>query len=327
MQKVKEMRLTSNIQVVVAAIHQETPLVKKFTLTPLDGEPLDPFSGGSHITTYLPSLSQDQPLERHYSLISSPTERSYYQIAVRLHDHSSGGSAYWHQQARVGTQLVISQPKNHFPLSSRAKHHVFYAAGIGITPILAMMTDLQAKGESFELHYAARSREDCPFYQEICARFGNQSHFYFSREQMRMTPDSMSSYPIGTHLYFCGPAPMVHQFREAALACGYPLGSIHYELFTPPVCCEPQPFQAILQSAGTVIEVARDQSLLDALLKAGIRVPYSCRVGACGTCEMEVLAGEVEHRDSVLSEEERKKHERMMTCVSRARTPQIILRV
>ncbi|MCK9905361.1 iron-sulfur cluster-binding domain-containing protein, partial [Frankia sp. Cpl3] len=178
---------------------------------------------------------------------------------------------------------------------------------------------------TFELHYAARSREECPFFQEIGARYGEQSRFYFSSEQERLTPGSMADFSMGTHLYFCGPAAMVSQFREAALAYGYPGGSIHFELFTPPSETNRQPYQAVLHKSGMVLEVVKDQTLLEALLKAGVRVPYSCRVGACGTCEIEVLAGEVDHRDVVLSDQERDKQDRILTCVSRARSGKIVL--
>jgi ferredoxin-NADP reductase len=317
------MRLEPKIPVIITAIAAETPTVKRFTLAPEDGKPLPAFSGGAHITTYVQTTAE--VLERHYSLVSDPVELGYYQIAVRLQDDSRGGSAYWHREIRTGDRLMISQPKNHFPLSFRAKHHVFYAAGIGITPFLAMMADLTAKGGSFELHYAARSQEHCPFYHEIRSRYGERAHFYFSADGCRMTPSSMAEQPIGTHLYFCGPQTLVQQFREAALTYGYPGGAIHYELFTPPAAAQALPFQAVLRHSGRILDVPPEQTLLDALLLAGIHVPYSCRVGGCGTCELEVLEGEVEHRDLVLSEREREANDRIITCVSRARSKQIVL--
>jgi ferredoxin-NADP reductase len=312
-----------NLQVVVAQIIQETPSVKRFVLIPPDGQGLPPFAAGAHITTYL--HTEGGVLERHYSLVSDPEDRTQYQIAVRLHPDSRGGSAFWHTRVRPGDTLTISYPKNHFPLSFRARHHVLYAAGIGITPFLSMMADLSRKHASFELHMAARSREECPFYDFLVENYTAQCRFYFSEEGHRLSPVGMANHPIGTHVYICGPDAMVQQFRTAALGYGYPPSSIHWELFTPPVLSEPKPFRVKLEKSGMVIDVPESDTLLEALLKAGVKVPYSCRVGRCGTCRLQVLAGQVEHHDQLLSEAEQNEHKIIVSCVSRARSPELTL--
>jgi len=315
------------IHVFVKQIIQETPSVKRFVLVSKEGSDLPSFSAGSHITTYLNTAAGI--LERHYSLVQSPAITDHYEIAVHLHAESKGGSAYWHHQVLEGTELFISYPKNHFPLSFRAKHHVFYAAGIGITPFLSMMAELTAQGRSFELHYAAKSREMCAFYENLKKTYKDSCHFYLSADpdSSRMQPEGMRWHRVGTHVYFCGPETMVNQFQEAARNYGYHEQNIHFELFTPPVPKLREPFLVELWQSKRTISVGRDQSLLEALLAAGIKSSYSCRVGRCGTCAVKVLSGEIAHYDSVLSEKERAAQDVMMTCVSRALCDKLVLRM
>jgi ferredoxin-NADP reductase len=312
-----------NIPVVVTHIAQETPYVKRFSLVPADGGSLPPFAGGAHITTYL--RTDHEILARNYSLISDPCDRSSYQIAVRLQKESRGGSAFWHHRVQVGHTLSISYPKNHFMRSTRAVHHVLCAAGIGITPFLSMMRDLA--GHSFELHMAAPSREECPFFPYIMETYPDQAHFYFSREGQRMTPDFLARQRMGTHVYLCGPDSMVKRFEDAARSYGYPTGNIHTELFVPPPSIDPKPFDAQLALSNLTVSVGDQESLLDALLRAGVHVPYSCRVGRCGTCQLEVLEGDIAHYDQLLSEQEKESQRLILPCVSRARSERLVLRL
>ncbi len=317
------MLIDSMLKVFVKDIVLETPTVKRFCLVPKTGGALPRFSPGSHITTYL--LTDETVYERHYSLVSAPDQTSFYEIAVQLDPASRGGSYHWHHYVQPGTELAISYPKNHFPLSFCARHHALYAAGIGITPFLSMLAELKQKDCSFELHYAAKSRERCAFYEWLANEYAGHVHFYFSTENNRMLPDSMRDQYIGTHVYFCGPEAMVKQFSQSALQYGYPKDSVHFELFTPPRPQHIQPFRAELKRSGTTVDVAQNQTLLDALLAAGIKAPYSCRVGGCGTCMVEVLDGQIEHCDVVLSDEEKREQNVMLTCVSRAASDKIVL--
>ena len=133
------MQQNSILEVRVKKINEETSMIKRFTLQAVNDSKLPPFSGGSHITTFLPLPSGT--LERQYSIFNLSSEPGLFEIAVRLAEGSTGGSRYWHQNIQVGDVLTVSYPKNYFPLSFQAKHHVFYAAGIGITPFLSMMAD------------------------------------------------------------------------------------------------------------------------------------------------------------------------------------------
>lgn len=305
------------IPVFIKSIDKETEHIKRFTLSSVEGFKLPSFSAGSHITTYI--AGENGPIVRPYSLTNHPDQTHSYQIAIRLSEYSKGGSLHWHEKIKVGDLLQISFPKNHFPLSFRAKHHVFYAAGIGITPFLSMMSELKDHTSSFELHYAAKSQDQCAFYQDISEKYPGQSHFYFSNQNQRLGHDSLLHHPIGTHVYFCGPEQFISSFSEEAVQIGYPKSSIHSERFTTLMPKESFPFQVRLKS-GELISVAKEQTLLEALINNGIQVPYSCRVGRCGTCELEVMEGEVIHHDNFLTDEQKKASKSILTCVSRAKS-------
>ncbi|MED4586581.1 PDR/VanB family oxidoreductase [Brevibacillus choshinensis] len=313
------MHRNSTLEVRVRNIIEETSTIKRFTLQAIDYSMLPPFSGGSHITTFLPHHSGN--LERHYSIFNITSEMGLFEIAVRLAEDSTGGSRYWHQNVHVGDILSVSYPKNYFPLSFQAKHHVFYAAGIGITPFLSMMAELVDKNRSFELHYAAKSKEQCAFYDYLRKEFPDQCHFYFSNGEgtNRLLPTQLLNHRIGTHVYFCGPESMIQDFKIAAKTFGYPSFNIHLERFAPPPKKEQHAFQVNLKRSDTQLEVPANSSLLDVLLQNGIKIPYSCRVGGCGTCEIKVEEGQIIHFDSFLSEEQQCSKQTMLSCVSRGK--------
>ncbi|WP_428912423.1 PDR/VanB family oxidoreductase [Niallia sp. Krafla_26] len=311
------------IDVYVGEIIQETDYVKRFRLYPVEDELLPAFTGGSHIVTYV--KNGDQMIERNYSLVSHPTDRTRYEIAIRKDEQSRGGSVYWHENMKVGDRLEISWPKNHFPLAFHGvKHHVFYAAGIGITPFLTMMEDLSAEGKSFELHYAARTKEECAFYDTLNAKYPGKCHFYFSRSEKpnKMSPVTMGEHRIGSHVYFCGPISMVKEFRDAAESYGYPSHTIHFELFAAADDGPRNSFVVKLANSNKEVAVSEEETLLEALLKAGVSAPYSCRVGGCGSCEVQLVEGEVDHRDHFYKDEERGKKNVILTCCSRAKETQ-----
>ncbi|SDJ11596.1 PDR/VanB family oxidoreductase [Alteribacillus bidgolensis] len=313
----------ATVGVVVEEVKKQSPQVKSFKLAPVDGSKLPRSSGGAHVTT---SIQNGQEIiERNYSLTNDPDETDYYEIGIRRSDESKGGSIFWHDRIKEGDQLEISYPKNHFPLSFSAKHHVFIAAGIGITPFLAMASELKKKNKSFELHYAAPSQELCAFYSFLSSTYSAETHFYFSRTGKRMTTDLMDNQPIGTHVYFCGPETMVKEYAEAAKSYGYPEKNIHFELFTPPDFGPVYPFEVKLQNSNKVLQVPEEESLLDVLLKNNIEAPYSCKMGGCGSCAVEVLEGDIDHRDVFFTEEERKETKDILTCVSRAKNDCLVL--
>lgn len=310
-------------ELTVIDIRQETDTVKRFRLVPAGTERLAPFAPGSHITTWLAD-AEGATYERNYSLCGDPDERRFYEIAIARHADSRGGSRLWHESVQPGTRVRASLPKCHFALASRARRHILIAGGIGITPFLTMMTALTKRGELFELHYAARSQSDCAFYTVIAKQYPN-AQFYFSSENRRLTPSLLADRPIGTHVYVCGPDRMIREFSEVARELGYPKAAVHFERFSARSAADDRPFTVHLAQSRRTLEVPAELSLLDVLHQNGVPVPYSCRVGGCGTCQVAVCDGEIDHRDFYLNEAEQADHRVMLACVSRARGTSIVL--
>lgn len=321
------MRIAGNIPVKIDRIVQETATIKRFRFVPTEDEKLPAFTGGSHLKTFV--SDGETVYEREYSLISDPRNREYYEIAISKDPNSRGGSKHWHEAMKVGDELEISFPRNYFPLNPHAKHHVFYASGIGITPFLSMLQDIQFE-QTVELHYAARTPEECAFYEEIIEKYADITTFHFSRveEPNRLTTDLMKEHRIGSHVYFCGPVNMVEEFRDAAFSYGYPERAVHFELFSSGLDnSNLEPFVVSLTESGKQIQVSEKETLLEALLREGVNAPYACKIGGCGSCEIEVVEGDVEHRDHFLSEENRKQRSTILTCCSRAKSTNLTIKL
>lgn len=318
------MKTVDSIEVVVAAIEEVTPLIRRFTLRRPAGESLPPFSGGCHVTVVM--RGPERTFRNPYSLLSSPRRLDSYQIAVRRDEEGRGGSMFMHQCVTVGTRLEISHPINLFPLSKLARKQILIAGGVGITPVLAMIDDLSADPVSWELHYSIRGPEHAFFGACLRERHGDRVRLYDTSAGRRMDfPAIVGRQPLGTHLYVCGPAPMIAQAFESARAAGWPESHLHAERFAPPPAGEA--FEVSLAKSGKTLHVSAEQSLLEALEAAGIEAPYLCRSGACGRCELNVLEldGDLVHNDHWLTEEDRLSNTKIMPCVSRARCRRLVL--
>jgi ferredoxin-NADP reductase len=275
---------------------------------------------GAHIGVILPN-----GIERQYSLVHAGPALTEYTVGVKRDANSRGGSLFMHDQMRVGMTVPVVPPRNNFPLAEDADLIVMVAGGIGITPIYCMIERMRALGRPWELHYASRSRLDSAFLEELSAL--PQVHFHFDDEEggrFLNVGEIVGRVPKSAHLYCCGPAPMLAGF-EAATA-GWPKEQIHVEYFTPK-------FTAA-QEGGFVVELARSKreitvppgkSILHCIRDAGIQVPHSCEEGVCGACETRVISGIPDHRDSILTESERKENATMMICCSGSKTPRLVL--
>ncbi|OEC33964.1 Ferredoxin-NADP reductase [Pseudomonas cuatrocienegasensis] len=303
--------MSALLEVQVAAVRQLTPVVREFTFAAVNGR-LPGFSSGSHVQVVLPLA--ERTLRNAYSLLGDPRDSGVYRIAVRLQEASRGGSRYLHEQVQVGDRLQIGVPSNLFPLHSLARHHILVAGGIGITPFMAYLAELEAQGASFELHYAYRSGLTDAYTAELQARLGARFHGYDAAAGQRLDcANLLTGKPLGSHLYICGPQRLLDDLRARAAALGWSAGRLHWEAFAAP---EPGlPFTAELTRSGQRIAVAGDHSLLEALEAAGVEVPNLCRGGVCGQCATGYLGGEVEHRDHYLDEQQRSHV--LMPCVSR----------
>jgi len=314
----------STVNVRVAAIEQVTPLVKHFKLVREDGQSLPTFSGGSHVVV---AMNIGGRIHRNaYSLMGSPDEPEAYHISVRRQEHSRGGSVFMHDKVVEGSTLQITMPVNLFPLTRMGRKHVLIAGGIGITPFMSQLHDIKRNGYDYELHYAYRAPEHGAFSEQLKAKYGDRVHVYVDELGQKLDIAALlSTQPLGSHVYVCGPSSMVNAVLETARELGWPENHIHSEQFTAPPMGDA--FKVKLSKSNIEVEVPPDMTLLEALETAGAAPESLCRGGACGRCETQVLEldGEIFHHDHYLSDAEKASGKKIMPCVSRARCTHMLL--
>jgi len=291
-----------------------------FDLAAADRRPLAPFTAGAHIDVHAPNGDV-----RQYSLCGDPRDTSHYRIAVKREIAGRGGSRSMHDDVEEGSALAILGPRNHFPLAADGTHALFIAGGIGITPIYAMIQAVHARGASWELHYCARSQAHAAFHQELVALGGTRVTPWFSEEPLLDARGLLRVVRGGTHVYCCGPAGLMTAVKDAS--AHWPAGSVHFEYFSAPARAHApnRSFEVELRQSGLVLTVPPERTILQTAREHGIDVSSSCEEGVCGTCETRVLEGECEHRDLLLSDDERAANRSMMICVSRAKSPRLVL--
>jgi ferredoxin-NADP reductase len=293
----------------------------------VDGSPLAPFTAGAHVDLMLPN-----GIRRSYSLCNPQGETHRYVVGVKKASPSRGASVYLHDQLRVGTEIDIAEPRNNFPLIETAPHSVLIAGGIGVTPIFGMLQRLAGIGASWELHYACRTRADGAFLNELQA-LGSRDvlrvRVNFDHEpggKMLDLGAIVGAAPPQSHFYACGPAPMLAAF-EAATAALAP-EQRHIERFTAGedvVRASDVGFEIVLARSNTRLQVPPGKPILDVLLDEGVEIAFSCMEGVCGSCEVAVLDGIPDHRDVILSAEERASNKTMLVCCSGAKSERLVL--
>jgi ferredoxin-NADP reductase len=280
------------------------------------GEELPVWEPGAHIDVVL-----GPGLERQYSLCGDPADRGGWRIAVLREPDGRGGSAHVHEHLGQGDKVRVRGPRNHFRLEPAPRYR-FIAGGIGITPILPMLATAEAAGAEWTLLYGGRTRRSMAFTEEL-GRFGDRVTVAPQDETGLLDLASvLGDAPDGTLVYCCGPGPLLDAVEERC-----PSGVLHVERFQPKEqeTGDDTEFEIKLAQSGRTLTVPPDVSVLDAVRSAGVEVLYSCTEGTCGTCETDVLEGEPDHRDSVLTDEERDCGETMMICVSRCRGKRLVL--
>ncbi|NRO96438.1 2Fe-2S iron-sulfur cluster binding domain-containing protein [Paraburkholderia sp. NMBU_R16] len=307
--------------------------VNAFEFTSADGRPLPEFTAGSHIDVHLPDGAI-----RQYSLCNPPGERNRYVIAVLRDPQGRGGSIAMHDELRAGQKLRISQPRNHFALSTSARRHVFVAGGIGITPVMAMIAEVQRRGEAFHVYYCARSAQRAAFLDELKPLIDSGDvSVHFDNGDPRNGLDLVSilrQYMPGTHLYYCGPGRLMDAIEAATVH--WPPATRHCERFSAGAAMDTRPdsasksdrdedvpFDVELHRSHKTFTVRPGESIVDVLRCNGVEVDTSCCEGYCGTCMTRYLAGEPLHRDTVLDEEDREAF--LMICCARAKSPTLVL--
>jgi len=286
----------------------------------VDGRPLPDYSAGAHIDVHLAN-----GLVRQYSLIDLSDDRTRYVIAVKREAGGRGGSKFLHDSARVGASLKISAPRNNFPLDEGAGHSVLIAGGIGVTPIFTMWKRLVAIGRPVEFIYSCRSRSDAIFLDRLESDATVTMSFDDENDGRFLDIATIvGRCPDDTHLYCCGPGPMLSAF-EAATA-DWPAEQVHVEYFSARAEQAPAGgFVVELARSGMTIPVENGQTILEAIIAAGIDAPYSCEEGVCGACATAVIDGTPDHRDSVMTPAERQENKKIMICCSGSKTPHLVL--
>jgi cytochrome P450/ferredoxin-NADP reductase len=317
-------RHTITRPVVVASVTAVAEGIVRLRLVAPDGAPLPRWAPGAHI-----DVECGRPeLSRQYSLCGDPADAGALEIAVLREDEGRGGSTWIHSQVRAGDRLKIRGPRNHFRMDESLSNVILVAGGIGITPVSAMARRARALGMNYELHYSGRSRATMALLEELSDLHGDRLHVYASDEGRRNDLRALLARPRpDTQVYACGPVRML-QALEASCAA-WPENSLRVEHFVSTAgALDPSrehSFEVELKDSGIVVNVAADQTVLAALRAANIDVQSDCEEGLCGSCEVRVLAGKVDHRDVVLTRAEREANVKMMTCCSRARDSRLVL--
>ncbi|MDQ0773224.1 ferredoxin-NADP reductase [Streptomyces aurantiacus] len=315
-------------ELVVDRRHLAADGVLALTLRHPLGEELPVWEPGAHIDVVL-----GPGLERQYSLCGDPADRHTWRVAVLREPDGRGGSAHVHGQLAAGGKVRVRGPRNHFALRPSPRY-LFVAGGIGITPILPMLAAAEAAGARWTLLYGGRTRDSMAFTEEL-KRYGDRVRLAPQDESGLLDLDSLLDTPRpDTLVYCCGPGPLLDAVEERCAR--WPAGSLHVERFQPKVqeagetgeageAGADTAFEVVLERSGHTLTVPADVSVLDTVRAAGVEVLFSCTEGTCGTCETDVLDGTPDHRDSVLTDEERGAGETMLICVSRCHGKRLVL--
>ena len=303
------------IQVVVSKVDHSAEGIIKYEFAALDGCDLPPWEAGAHL-----DIVVAPEFLRQYSMSGDPADRSRYQIAVLREDAGRGGSVLMHRIFTEGRRVFISPPINHFPLVAEATRSVLMGGGIGITPLIAMAHALHAQGRAFIMHYSGRTRSSMAMLDDLNGfAWADKVKLHISDEGSRLDLDeALAGYQPGWHLYTCGADRYMTAVMDAAARAGFPEEARHLEYFSAPEQpeFENHAFTLRLSRSGQELPVPPDQTAAEVLLANGYHVDLKCSDGICGVCKCGLVAGEVDHRDFVLSKAQRA--DSIILCQSRA---------
>jgi ferredoxin-NADP reductase len=289
-----------------------------------EGEELPRWEPGAHIDLIL-----TDNLTRQYSLCGDSGDPSIWRVGVLRDPGSRGGSQYVHDNLAEGVTVRVRGPRNHFPLVDAQKYR-FIAGGIGITPIFAMLEEVQRAGSDWTLLYGGRTKASMAFVDELAERYPDRVTVWPQDERGILDLAALLMDPVdGTLVYCCGPEGLLSAVENQC--AHWPAGALHIERFAAkaPTAEEAaealEEFEVVCHRTGLTFNVTSEQSILEVLEEADVPTMASCYEGVCGTCEARVLEGTPDHRDSVLSQTEKDAGEVMLVCVSRSRTERLVL--
>ena len=313
------------LPLVITGVRELAPRIRAYELRDPDGGELPEVQAGAHLQIPM-RLPDGKTGIRHYSICSNPQRRDIYEIAVLRDDKGSGGSTAVHEQFDIGQRLLCALPQNNFRLHTDSSPAVLIAGGIGITPIKPMAQALRTRNNTLQIHYAARSHRDMAFGDRLRREFGDDIRLYSSADGEHINiAQLLAAAPEDAIFYICGPERLIDAVSSAATELGIDASRIRYERFFAAAITDSKPIQLELRRSGKQVEVAADQSILDAMLDAGVDAAYSCRTGSCKTCAVKLLEGEPDHRDAALSKTEREQNQLFCPCVSRAQGDKLVL--
>lgn len=308
------------MKLILENVAEETELIRVMMFRSATDNTLPDYTAGAHIEFDLAESGK-----RSYSLIDWPGVANQFTVAVQIEHAGDGGSQAMHAMA-VGQTIETSLPKNNFPLVDSDAPVLLLAGGIGITPMISMATELQQQSRPFELHYTARNALRMGFADALSSAFGDAVSLYYDDTNPINLSMLMRSQAPETEVYLCGPRGLIDIARCMAIESGLSEESIHIELFTTPDSQQgDSAFEVEISSTGQIVMVAADQTIIEALESAGVDVMYDCQRGDCGICQCEVISGIPDHRDVVLSDAERDAGNVMQICVSRAKSPRLVI--
>jgi ferredoxin-NADP reductase/DMSO/TMAO reductase YedYZ heme-binding membrane subunit len=273
---------------------------------------------GSHITLHLPG-----GLQRQYSLCGDPADRTFYEISVLRSPTSAGGSDWIHDQLMPGMTIPVSGPANHFELVPASEYR-FIAGGIGITPIRAMIESLPDRRD-WRLLYLGRSRRSMAFATELELAYPGRVFVYARDEQQYQV--NLAGFVAGNDplVYACGPESLMQAVSDLVAH-----ERMHFERFRPIerlAVTSARPVDVTCRKSRKQFVVEPGANFLDAMEENGVPVLGSCRKGVCGSCEVRVVSGTLEHLDSVQEDAVKDELGIMYPCVSRGTSSELILDV
>jgi len=312
----------SRIQATVAEVLPLGPEIKSFKLS-TDDFAFRSAAPGAHIDVYLPN-----GMIRQYSLWDWADDGSWCAIGVKGEEKGRGGSKWLHDNLKPNDQIEVGEIRNNFVLDESAPGYALFAGGIGVTPMVAMARRLKELGKPMQFFYLARNEAAAgfaPILEDL--NLGASLHHHFDdRDGLLDIKGHLDGLDAGTQVYFCGPEGLLNAVLSHTE--NWPSDRVRFERFSgdPTKLNAPTDgFELVLQKSGQTFHIPEDETILDVLMENGLSPDFGCMDGVCGSCTLDVVEGEVDHRDATMTPEEHDADGTMCICVSRAKGSRLVI--